>query len=249
MVDGWCSGEEPNPADNLGLSCFPTLRSCNFAFLLYSSCLAFNNPRAGQLGRLLPNQNLPLDVILQNPAGAGTFPPIRASSPYSAIPQPGLLGRTEGMMGGQGALGSSNTGKTSSHFFKYTAAADCHVPHVTACVTHGEFGASTGFRQGLDRYKSNHPASDKQPVSCFSKRCFLLEEEFTDNLLCLICISVSTASLTDTNRPCASSTEVSLWHSRCPITFPALCAYWRVLLVFCVHLGVLPVSLCAPAQP
>ncbi|XP_064026801.1 nuclear receptor coactivator 2 [Pogoniulus pusillus] len=70
----------------------------------------FNNPRAGQLGRLLPNQNLPLDVTLQTPAGAGTFPPIRASSPYSAIPQPGLMGRTEGMMGGQGALGSSNTG-------------------------------------------------------------------------------------------------------------------------------------------
>ncbi|NXG45720.1 NCOA2 protein, partial [Psilopogon haemacephalus] len=70
----------------------------------------FNNPRAGQLGRLLPNQNLPLDVTLQNPAGAGTFPPIRASSPYSAIPQPGLMGRTEGMMGGQGALGSSSTG-------------------------------------------------------------------------------------------------------------------------------------------
>ncbi|XP_048142162.1 nuclear receptor coactivator 2 [Corvus hawaiiensis] len=70
----------------------------------------FNNPRAGQLGRLLPNQNLPLDITLQNPAGAGTFPPIRTSSPYSVIPQPGLMGRNEGMIGSQGTLGNSSTG-------------------------------------------------------------------------------------------------------------------------------------------
>ncbi|KAJ7413732.1 Nuclear receptor coactivator 2 [Willisornis vidua] len=70
----------------------------------------FNNPRAGQLGRLLPNQNLPLDITLQNPTGAGTFPPIRTSSPYSVIPQPGLMGRNEGMIGSQGALGNSSTG-------------------------------------------------------------------------------------------------------------------------------------------
>ncbi|NXQ91580.1 NCOA2 protein, partial [Nyctibius grandis] len=69
----------------------------------------FNNPRAGQLGRLLPNQNLPLDITLQNPTGAGTFPPIRTSSPYSVIPQPGLMGRNEGMIGSQGTLGNSNT--------------------------------------------------------------------------------------------------------------------------------------------
>ncbi|NXW63867.1 NCOA2 protein, partial [Eurystomus gularis] len=70
----------------------------------------FNNPRAGQLGRLLPNQNLPLDITLQSPAGAGAFPPIRTSSPYSVIPQPGLMGRSEGMIGTQGALGNSSTG-------------------------------------------------------------------------------------------------------------------------------------------
>ncbi|NXA46484.1 NCOA2 protein, partial [Nothocercus julius] len=70
----------------------------------------FNNPRAGQLGRLLPNQNLPLDITLQNPAGAGNFPPIRTSSPYSVIPQPGLMGRSEGMIGNQGTLGNNSTG-------------------------------------------------------------------------------------------------------------------------------------------
>uniref|UniRef100_A0A8C2YB82 Nuclear receptor coactivator n=1 Tax=Coturnix japonica TaxID=93934 RepID=A0A8C2YB82_COTJA len=73
----------------------------------------FNNPRAGQLGRLLPNQNLPLDITLQNPTGAGAFPPIRTSSPYSVIPQPGLMGRNEGMIGSQGALGNSSTGMIS----------------------------------------------------------------------------------------------------------------------------------------
>ncbi|XP_014374325.1 nuclear receptor coactivator 2 isoform X2 [Alligator sinensis] len=66
----------------------------------------FNNPRAGQLSRLLPNQNLPLDITLQSPTGAGNFPPIRNSSPYSVIPQPGMMGS---MIGNQGALGN-NTG-------------------------------------------------------------------------------------------------------------------------------------------
>uniref|UniRef100_A0A8B9DC37 Nuclear receptor coactivator n=1 Tax=Anser cygnoides TaxID=8845 RepID=A0A8B9DC37_ANSCY len=75
----------------------------------------FNNPRAGQLGRLLPNQNLPLDITLQNPTGAGAFPPIRTSSPYSVIPQPGLMGRNEGMIGSQGTLGNSSTGMISGN--------------------------------------------------------------------------------------------------------------------------------------
>ncbi|XP_019383323.1 PREDICTED: nuclear receptor coactivator 2 isoform X2 [Gavialis gangeticus] len=66
----------------------------------------FNNPRAGQLSRLLPNQNLPLDITLQSPTGAGNFPPIRNNSPYSVIPQPGMMGS---MIGNQGALGN-NTG-------------------------------------------------------------------------------------------------------------------------------------------
>ncbi|XP_043844538.1 nuclear receptor coactivator 2 isoform X3 [Dromiciops gliroides] len=69
----------------------------------------FNNPRPGQLGRLLPNQNLPLDITLQSPTSAGPFPPIRNSSPYSVIPQPGMMGN-QGMIGNQGNLGNNNTG-------------------------------------------------------------------------------------------------------------------------------------------
>ncbi|KAH1177884.1 nuclear receptor coactivator 2 [Mauremys mutica] len=69
----------------------------------------FNNPRAGQLGRLLPNQNLPLDITLQNPSSSGPFPPIRNSSPYSVIPQPGMMG-SQGMIGNQGTLGNNSTG-------------------------------------------------------------------------------------------------------------------------------------------
>ncbi|KFQ89176.1 Nuclear receptor coactivator 2, partial [Phoenicopterus ruber ruber] len=55
-------------------------------------------------------------VATQKPAmrisqsSAGTFPPIRTSSPYSVIPQPGLMGRNEGMIGSQGTLGNSSTG-------------------------------------------------------------------------------------------------------------------------------------------
>ncbi|XP_056680040.1 nuclear receptor coactivator 2 isoform X4 [Monodelphis domestica] len=69
----------------------------------------FNNPRPGQLGRLLPNQNLPLDITLQSPTGAGPFPPIRNNSPYSVIPQPGMMGN-QGMLGNQGNLGNNSTG-------------------------------------------------------------------------------------------------------------------------------------------
>lgn len=75
--------------------------------------LAFNNPRPGQLGRLLPNQNLPLDITLQSPTGAGPFPPIRNNSPYSVIPQPGMMGN-QGMLGSQGNLGNNSTGKGST---------------------------------------------------------------------------------------------------------------------------------------
>ncbi|XP_048214642.1 nuclear receptor coactivator 2 isoform X3 [Perognathus longimembris pacificus] len=74
----------------------------------------FNNPRPGQLGRLLPNQNLPLDITLQSPTGAGPFPPIRNNSPYSVIPQPGMMG-SQGMMGNQGNLGNSITGMIGSN--------------------------------------------------------------------------------------------------------------------------------------
>ncbi|KAB1256647.1 Nuclear receptor coactivator 2 [Camelus dromedarius] len=74
----------------------------------------FNNPRPGQLGRLLPNQNLPLDITLQSPTGAGPFPPIRNNSPYSMIPQPGMMGN-QGMIGNQGNLGNSSTGMIGSN--------------------------------------------------------------------------------------------------------------------------------------
>ncbi|XP_010607305.1 nuclear receptor coactivator 2 isoform X1 [Fukomys damarensis] len=74
----------------------------------------FNNPRPGQLGRLLPNQNLPLDITLQSPTGAGPFPPIRNNSPYSVIPQPGMMGN-QGMIGNQGNLGNSSTGMMGSN--------------------------------------------------------------------------------------------------------------------------------------
>ncbi|XP_055459122.1 nuclear receptor coactivator 2 isoform X3 [Psammomys obesus] len=73
----------------------------------------FNNPRPGQLGRLLPNQNLPLDITLQSPTGAGPFPPIRNNSPYSVIPQPGMMGN-QGMLGSQGNLGNNSTGMIGS---------------------------------------------------------------------------------------------------------------------------------------
>ncbi|XP_041523298.1 nuclear receptor coactivator 2 isoform X3 [Microtus oregoni] len=74
----------------------------------------FNNPRPGQLGRLLPNQNLPLDITLQSPTGAGPFPPIRNNSPYSVIPQPGMMGN-QGMLGSQGNLGNNSTGMIGSN--------------------------------------------------------------------------------------------------------------------------------------
>lgn len=45
--------------------------------------------------------------------GAGPFPPIRNSSPYPVIPQPGMMGN-QGMIGNQGNLGNSSTGKGSN---------------------------------------------------------------------------------------------------------------------------------------
>lgn len=107
-------------------SVFPKHYFCYSYFLLsdinlqfsYVLSLAFNNPRPGQLGRLLPNQNLPLDITLQSPTGAGPFPPIRNSSPYSVIPQPGMMGN-QGMIGNQGNLGNSSTGKGSNALLLY----------------------------------------------------------------------------------------------------------------------------------
>lgn len=100
---------------------FPKNYFCYYSFPLsyinlqfsFVFSLAFNNPRPGQLGRLLPSQNLPLDITLQSPTGAGPFPPIRNSSPYSVIPQPGMMGN-QGMIGNQGNLGNSSTGKGSN---------------------------------------------------------------------------------------------------------------------------------------
>ncbi|XP_061457053.1 nuclear receptor coactivator 2 isoform X4 [Rhineura floridana] len=74
----------------------------------------FTNARQAQLGRMVPNQNLQLDITLQNPPGAGGFPPIRNNSPYSVIPQPGMMG-SQGMMGNQGNLGNSSPGIIGSN--------------------------------------------------------------------------------------------------------------------------------------
>ncbi|XP_069813603.1 nuclear receptor coactivator 2 isoform X2 [Dendropsophus ebraccatus] len=71
----------------------------------------FNNPRAPQLqlGRLLPNQNVPLDIGLQNQTTAGSFQPMRNTSPFSAMPPSGMI-NSQAMMGGQGGVRSSSPG-------------------------------------------------------------------------------------------------------------------------------------------
>ncbi|XP_056378086.1 nuclear receptor coactivator 2 isoform X2 [Hyla sarda] len=71
----------------------------------------FNNQRAQQLqlGRLLPNQNVPLDIGLQNQTTAGSFQPMRNTSPFSAMPPSGMM-NSQAMMGGQGGVGSSSPG-------------------------------------------------------------------------------------------------------------------------------------------
>jgi hypothetical protein len=55
---------------------------------------------------------------LQSPTGSGPFPPIRNSSPYSVIPQPGMMGN-QGMIGNQGNLGNGSTGKGSNALLLY----------------------------------------------------------------------------------------------------------------------------------
>lgn len=114
---------------------FP-LSNINLQFSFVFS-LAFNNPRPGQLGRLLPNQNLPLDITLQSPTGAGPFPPIRNSSPYSVIPQPGMMGN-QGMIGNQGNLGNSSTGKGSITLLGYLTEWCIHPIKLVALFS-GEF--------------------------------------------------------------------------------------------------------------
>ncbi|KAJ6664006.1 hypothetical protein lerEdw1_008960 [Lerista edwardsae] len=74
----------------------------------------FTNARQAQLGRMLPSQNLPLDITLQSPSGTGAFPPIRNNSPYSVIPQPGMMG-SQGVMGNQGNLGNSSPGMIANN--------------------------------------------------------------------------------------------------------------------------------------
>lgn len=94
----------------------------------------FNNPRPGQLGRLLPNQNLPLDITLQSPTGAGPFPPIRNNSPYSVIPQPGMMGN-QGMIGNQGNVGNSSTGMIGSNAARPTMPSGEWAPQSSVRVT------------------------------------------------------------------------------------------------------------------
>ncbi|KAM4028492.1 nuclear receptor coactivator 2 isoform 2-T6 [Anomaloglossus baeobatrachus] len=71
----------------------------------------FNNPHAAQLqlGRLLPNQNVPMDIGLQSQTPAGSFQPMRNTSPFSTMPPSGMIS-SQGMMGGQGAVGTSSPG-------------------------------------------------------------------------------------------------------------------------------------------
>ncbi|XP_073535514.1 nuclear receptor coactivator 2 isoform X3 [Phyllobates terribilis] len=71
----------------------------------------FNNPHPAQLqlGRLLPNQNVPMDISLQNQSPAGSFQPMRNTSPFSAMPPSGMIS-SQGMMGGQGGVGTSSPG-------------------------------------------------------------------------------------------------------------------------------------------
>ncbi|XP_069587553.1 nuclear receptor coactivator 2 isoform X2 [Ranitomeya imitator] len=71
----------------------------------------FNNPHPAQLqlGRLLPNQNVPMDISLQNQTPTGSFQPMRNTSPFSAMPPSGMIS-SQGMMGGQGGVGTSSPG-------------------------------------------------------------------------------------------------------------------------------------------
>ncbi|XP_044150572.1 nuclear receptor coactivator 2 isoform X2 [Bufo gargarizans] len=71
----------------------------------------FNNHHAAQLqlGRLLPNQNVPLEIGLQNQTTAGSFQPMRNTSPFSAMPPSGMIS-SQGMMVGQGGVGNSSPG-------------------------------------------------------------------------------------------------------------------------------------------
>ncbi|KAG8570684.1 hypothetical protein GDO81_011374 [Engystomops pustulosus] len=71
----------------------------------------FNNPRPAQLqlGRLLPNQNVPLDIGLQSQTTAGSFQPMRNTSPFPAMPPSGMI-NSQGMMGAQGGVGNGSPG-------------------------------------------------------------------------------------------------------------------------------------------
>ncbi|KAM5156596.1 nuclear receptor coactivator 2 isoform 1-T2 [Mantella aurantiaca] len=71
----------------------------------------FSNPRAAQLplGRILPNQNVPLDINLQNQATAGSFQPMRNTSPFSSMQPSGMI-NNQGMLGGQAGVGASSPG-------------------------------------------------------------------------------------------------------------------------------------------
>ncbi|KAM9308560.1 nuclear receptor coactivator 2 [Gastrophryne carolinensis] len=70
----------------------------------------FGNPRAAQLplGRMLQNQNVPLDINLQNQTTAGSYQPMRNTSPFSAMQSAAM--NNQGMLGGQGGVGSSSPG-------------------------------------------------------------------------------------------------------------------------------------------
>ncbi|XP_072269351.1 nuclear receptor coactivator 2 [Pyxicephalus adspersus] len=76
----------------------------------------FSNPRTAQLplGRILPNQNVPLDINIQNQTTAGSFQPMRNTSPFSTMQSTGMM-NNQGMLGGQGGVGRSSPGLMGSN--------------------------------------------------------------------------------------------------------------------------------------
>ncbi|XP_072110055.1 nuclear receptor coactivator 2 isoform X5 [Mobula birostris] len=66
---------------------------------------AFNNPRAVQPGRPQQGRNAGLDIHMQGQTSAGSFPPIRNSSPFAVMSQQMMGNQT--VLGSQGGLAAS----------------------------------------------------------------------------------------------------------------------------------------------
>ncbi|XP_062920905.1 nuclear receptor coactivator 2 isoform X6 [Mobula hypostoma] len=66
---------------------------------------AFNNPRAVPPGRPQQGRNAGLDIHMQGQTSAGSFPPIRNSSPFAVMSQQMMANQT--VLGSQGGLAAS----------------------------------------------------------------------------------------------------------------------------------------------